>query len=179
MRTPTRFCLLCCLLFVSAHRLPAPIVEEEKPTSAPAQSPKPKPKPKQDTGERTAKQRAEAKTKQSPFAPFAGVWSGPVTGSFNSDVGLNIPATKNVTTFRISNDGTINSGQNVFRGVLSHDGRALTWTYQYSDANGSGRGTGSLRLVAMNTATYETDVFITTNSNGNIKMRSSGTLTKQ
>src|SRR5438445_8929184 len=31
MRTVARLCLVCCLLFLTAHRLPAPIVEESTP----------------------------------------------------------------------------------------------------------------------------------------------------
>src|SRR5215472_10500328 len=40
MNSVARFCLICCLLLITAHRLPAPITEETTPTPSPAQLPK-------------------------------------------------------------------------------------------------------------------------------------------
>src|ERR1700674_3229285 len=76
------------LLLATSERLPAPISEIATPT--PTVAPKPK---------------------QSPLAPFVGVWTGPVTGSLTTDIGLNVPATTSATTFRILSDGMIQSNQ--------------------------------------------------------------------
>jgi hypothetical protein len=76
-------CLICCLLFATAHRLPAPIVEEEKPTPTPAsaQTAKEKkssikskatPQPKQ-ASRATPEQKASVKQKR-----FAGTWVGTI-----------------------------------------------------------------------------------------------------
>ena len=171
-------CLLVtvAVLVLTTHRLPAPI-SEETPTPAPKPEAVAKSKSKSDNTER-AEKKSLPKVKQSPFAAFVGVWSGPVTGSFNTDIGLNIPATTTPTTFRISNDGTIYQGQNVLRTSASPDGRALTWTGQYNAANGSAQATGSLRLIAPNTASYQQDAILNF-SGGNGTMKWSGTLRKQ
>ena len=72
-----RFCLVCGLLFITAHRLPAPISEENT-TPPPEQSAKPKPKrasePKterKETSSRTATAPAPARSRK-----FAGTWTG-------------------------------------------------------------------------------------------------------
>jgi hypothetical protein len=163
------FVLVIVLLLVTSPRLPAPISEIATPTPTVA----PKPKSKQDNAERT-------KPKQSPFAPFAGVWTGSVTGGFNSDIGLNVSAT-NATTIRIGADGSFynsQGSQNVPRPLISADGHTLTWTYQYSDSNGTGHGTASLRLIGPKTATYQAEIIVKTPS-GNGVLKSLGTLTKQ
>jgi hypothetical protein len=167
-----RSLLVVTLLVVTAPRLPAPISEIATPTPTVA----PKPKSKQNNVERT-------KPKQSPFAPFVGVWSGPTTGSLTTDIGLNVPATTSATTFRILSDGMIQSNQanlnqGTTRASVSPDGHALTWTYQYSDSNGSGQGTASLRLIAPKTASYQVNIIFFA-SGGKGTMKGSGTLTKQ
>ena len=174
--TIARFLLTLSLLFVTAHRLPAPI-SEETPTPAPKLEAVAKSKSKSDNTER-AEKKSPPKVKQSPFAPFVGVWSGTVNGGFNSDVGLNVSA-PSTTTLRVSNDGIIHSNQATIRANISPDGRALSWPYQYSDSNGSARGGASLRLIGANTATYQFNVIMTLTTYGNVTMKGSGTLTKQ
>src|SRR5438552_19005396 len=100
------FTIIVTLL--SAPRLPAPI-SEETPTPAPKPEAVAKSKSKSDNTER-AEKKSPPKVKQSPFAPFVGVWSGTVNGGFNSDVGLNVSA-PSTTTLRVSNDGIIHSNQ--------------------------------------------------------------------
>jgi hypothetical protein len=75
MRTLARLCLIGCLLFVSAHRLPAPIQEVPEtptPTSTPQSQPNPLPS--------TTPERADP-------ARFAGTWTGIIKignqGAFN------------------------------------------------------------------------------------------------
>src|SRR5712671_1406235 len=82
MHTVTRFCLVCCLLFLTAHRLPAPIVEEEKPTPASEKSAKPKPKrPTNSNSNQNSERSTTRKTNLPPQSqstpnprPFAGTW---------------------------------------------------------------------------------------------------------
>jgi hypothetical protein len=173
--TLLRSLLILALLLIPVHRLPAPIFEVATPT--PTATPKPKPKP--ENVERTTTQPAQTKAKQSPFAAFAGVWTGSATGGLNFSNGLNVSDVASPVTFRISKDGTIYQGPSVLRTSASPDGRALTWTYQYNDSNGSGHGTASLRLIAPNTASYQVNIILTLTSGGNGTMKSSGTLSKQ
>jgi hypothetical protein len=169
------FWLVIVVMLVTGHRLPAPI-SEETPTPAPKPEAVAKSKAKSDNAEK----KSPPKVKQSPFAPFAGVWTGSVKGGFNSDIGLNVSAT-NATTIRIGADGSVyndQSSQNVSRPLLSADGHTLTWNYQYSDSNGTGHGTASLRLIGPKTATYKAEIIVNTPS-GNGVLKSLGTLTKQ
>src|SRR5438132_162300 len=64
MRLVCRFCLVCCMLFAGAHRLPAPIIEQEKPTPTAEQSAKQKPKPKAESKSEAA---PISKTNGTPF----------------------------------------------------------------------------------------------------------------
>jgi len=164
-----RFLLVVTLFVIPTHRLPAPISEE---------TPTPAPKPEAVAKSDNAGKKSPPKVKQSPFAPFAGVWTGIVNGGFNSDVGLNVSA-PSTTTLRVSNDGIIQTSQATTRANVSPDGHALSWPYQYSDSNGSARGGASLRLIGANTATYQFNVIMTLTTYGNVTMKGSGTLTKQ
>jgi len=78
MRAAARFCFVCFLLFATAHRSPAPIVEEEKPTPAPEKSAKPRPKRPAETKKNGATQTSTAKSTPTPVPSkrFAGTWSG-------------------------------------------------------------------------------------------------------
>jgi len=76
MRATARFCFVCIFLFAATYRLPAPIVEEEKPTPAPAAKPRPK-----RTAETKSNRAAQTSTTKStptpvPSKKFAGTWSG-------------------------------------------------------------------------------------------------------
>jgi hypothetical protein len=166
--TLLRSLLILALLLIPTHRLPAPISEIATPTPTVA----PKPKSKQENAERT-------KPKQSPFAPFVGVWTGTVTGGGNISNGLNVSDVASTVTLRISKDGMIYTGQSAIKASASPDGRALTWAGQYSVASGSGRWTGSLRLIAPNTASYQQNMILTLSEGGNGTLKGSGTLTKQ
>src|SRR5437879_934735 len=96
MRTVTRICLICCLLLITVRKLPAPIVEEEKPTPAPEQSAKPKPKrtikPKvtSESSERSTKRQTSSPPPQSTAAPtqprYSGTWRGTINCSIWEDV---------------------------------------------------------------------------------------------
>lgn len=165
--------LLVTLLF-SINRLPAPISEE-----SPAPKPKAAAKKKADD-EEGGKSQSESKSKQSLFAKFTGVWSGSVTGSFTSDIGLNVGPTITTTTLRVSSTGTVQANQASFRAGMSPDGRTLTWPYLYSDSNGTGQGGASLHLIDSKTAFYQHNVIITVaGGGGKATMKGFGTLIKQ
>ena len=87
------FSLAAALVLIIAHRLPAPIVEEEKPTPVPAveQSEAPKRKHHSTRSTSTEQSPAQTKTKATPQParnqptpnprPFAGTWVGKSTGA--------------------------------------------------------------------------------------------------
>jgi hypothetical protein len=89
MRAIARFCLICCVLFITAYQLPALSVEEEKPTPAPDQSEAPKPKTKKPTksaatSEEKTPGKPETGAKPAPppapqgLSRFAGTWKGKI-----------------------------------------------------------------------------------------------------
>jgi hypothetical protein len=69
MKTALRIAVTLSLLLASAHRLPAPIVEESTPTPTPARSTEPKSKP-------ATSQKAEASSDSSAARRFDGTWKG-------------------------------------------------------------------------------------------------------
>jgi hypothetical protein len=168
--------VLCVLAFtlVAIDRLPAPIVEE-----SPTPKPKAVAKKKTDNDDAT-KPKSEAKAKQSPLAPFVGIWSGPVTGTLTSDGSL--PSTEpqtNVTTFRVLNDGTITDKGGQFRAVPSPDGRTLSWSGQATVSGATGRAAYSMQLVGPNSGIFQFNFVLTFSGGGHAVMKGSGTLTKQ
>jgi hypothetical protein len=179
MQAVARFCLIWCLLFIAAHRLPAPIHEETptpKPT-IPAQS-----KPKQEN------QIVASKKKESipAITAFVGTWIGTVSASFTSDVGLNVSGNASRTVI-ISSDGTVTyfgqSGgqtgpQSQSKVLLARDGRSASWTNQQIEQGGTSRGTYSLQLIGPNSALYQEDVVIKL-SGGSGRAQGSGTLLKR
>ena len=84
MRAIGRFCVVCTLLFVTAHRLPAPIQEvQETPTPTHNQSSKAKrnikSKDADENSENSATRKAISQSRSQPTAnphPFAGRWIG-------------------------------------------------------------------------------------------------------
>jgi len=79
----SRLSLVVAALLITTHRLPAPIVEEQKPTPAPSQSETPKRKHSTrstSSSEQQSSKQTESKPKATPMpAPakkFAGKWSG-------------------------------------------------------------------------------------------------------
>jgi len=131
MSTP-RFLLIIALVVVTAHRLPAPIVETpEQPTPAPeesAQQPRskhsPRSRPKTKENEATVKQQASASATRIKTqaainqSRFAGVWTGTISvgilGTANETLAINSTGTvvreKNqfgAATHQATCDGTI------------------------------------------------------------------------
>jgi hypothetical protein len=81
MKTVSRITLVIFFLALTIHRLPAPISEEAAPTPSATVRPKAKAlaKPKPKTAGLENSQQTQTRSKQSPFAPFAGTWTGTVT----------------------------------------------------------------------------------------------------
>ena len=73
-----RFCLVCWLLFLTAHRLPAPI-SEESPTPAVESRPKARMPRKTPAAERSAQlTKSKTPTPTPNSQPYAGTWIGSV-----------------------------------------------------------------------------------------------------
>lgn len=127
--------LTAALLLISAHRLPAPIVEqEEKPaptaTAAPEKSEAPKRKhsTKSASTEQSPSEQTETRTKKSASAPvssgparFAGTWSGKVNQGFLGHVASSITVDANAASVQLSH----NLGGNTRPATIS--GNSLTW----------------------------------------------------
>jgi hypothetical protein len=129
MRAFGRSCLVCWLLFVSAHRLPAPIAEESS-TPVPAQSVKPK--PKRVSKPKVANENAEgAVTSQKrTIAPaatpnqnhFDGTWLGTLNNlPFAGNVDFTLVVTANGTSVTEKS----NFGMNTFQ--VNCDGSTMKW----------------------------------------------------
>jgi hypothetical protein len=110
MKLVARFCLICCLLFTTTHRAPAPIVEEEKSTPVPAQSEAPKPKhsKRSTTAEQSPSAQAEPKARapsvsQGP-ARFAGTWSGKVNQGLLGHVQSTLTVDANAASVELSHN---------------------------------------------------------------------------
>src|SRR5256885_8054873 len=101
MHRAARFCLLCCLLFITAHRLPAPI-SEENPTPALEKSVRPRPK-------RVAKPPTESSTSthsRTATAPAAAPIQNKFDGSWTGTL-PNLPFVGNVDfTLFVTGNGT-------------------------------------------------------------------------
>lgn len=176
-RLRTRLVAVAIVLLITAHRLPAPIVEA--PTPAPAAKSTPKAK---------KEERARKPTPSKPtISSFVGTWTGTVSGAFTSDIGLNTSG--NVSrTVRISSNGSVVwfgqsiGGQAVpqytSRAAVSKDGRTVSWIQQQNEQGGVLRGTFSLQLIAPNAANYQENGSFSS-SEANFTIKASGTLTKQ
>src|SRR5256885_10333679 len=141
LRQTFGFPLVAALLLITAQRLPAPIVEEATPTpAAPAAKSRPSSK------------KEEPAKKPTPSKPtissFVGTWTGTVSASFASDVGLNTSGNA-LRTVKISSDGSVvyfsqSGGQvgptNYSRVIVSKGGRGVSWTNQQNEHGGVSRG---------------------------------------
>jgi hypothetical protein len=128
MNTFARLCLIGGLLFVTAHRLPAPI-SEENPTPAPVQSAKPKrtSKPKV-TNDNVEKNAASPKRVSIPAATpiqnrFDGSWMGTLPNlPFVGNVDFTLFVTGNGTSVT---EKSVNFGTNSFQ--ANCDGVTMRW----------------------------------------------------
>jgi hypothetical protein len=123
--TLRRACLVCVLVLVMTHRLPAPIAEES-PTPAAEQPTKPKAKHKDasKSSENTAKSRAPSPTSTPALQrnPFDGTWIGTLNGG-GGDVKF---------TLTISAGGTIVNVRSIPWGLVqgldvTSDGKTIRW----------------------------------------------------
>src|SRR5580704_5599245 len=116
MKTASRIVLVIFLLAVSAHRLPAPIVEEATPTPAATAKPKPnavaKPKSTSNSSQNSGGQKKETPTKHAVASPFTGTWVGTTNNSQSNGASgtgsfvLTISADGLATAKWITRDGT-------------------------------------------------------------------------
>ena len=171
------FLALMLVLLISAHQLPAPIREEPEST----------PKPKTKAASEESTQATKKKDNKPTLGAFVGTWTGTVTGSFRSDIGLNVSSSNAFRNVKISSDGTVTwfgqSGSSTgppaqSRVILSKDGRRVDWTLQKNEQGGISRGTFSLQLSGPNAAAYQENASFSS-SQGNGTIQTSGTLSKQ
>jgi hypothetical protein len=111
----TSILLSTVAFLIAAHDLPAPIVEEEKPTPAPEQSAAPKPKAKRQTkpaatSEEQAPAKTEARAKTAPPpaalgpARFAGTWTGKINQGVLGHVRTNLTIDATATSIELSHN---------------------------------------------------------------------------
>jgi hypothetical protein len=124
MRTVTRLCLICCLLFITAHRVPAPIVEE---SSTPSSEHTPKPRPRR-TVKPTATENSEPGTKRTMSSakrqPTAqrNVIDGTWVGILNAIQFTALISGAGTVVRETSTDGT-------FTWNATYDGTTMRWTW--------------------------------------------------
>jgi hypothetical protein len=125
-----RLCLICGVLLLTAHRLPAPI-SEENPTPAPVQSAKPKPKrvskPKaaneNTEGAVTLQKRTPTPTATPNQNRFDGTWLGTLNNlPFAGNVDFTLVVTANGTSVT---EKSANFGTNTFQ--VNCDGSTMKW----------------------------------------------------
>jgi hypothetical protein len=141
--------LVCGLLLLTAHRLPAPI-QEENPTPAPEKSTKPRPKriSKPDSKASTAS-RPRTKSAPAPTAiqnKFDGTWTGtipnlPFVG--NVDYVLFVNGGGTAVTEKTTNFGT-------YSWQASSDGYIMRWNANGTDFTLTANSDGQTALVTAN-----------------------------
>jgi hypothetical protein len=119
------FCfLLAAGLFITAHRLPAPIVETpEKPTPAPeeeASKPKHSSRSKRKS-EEAAKTEASKPQPRTPQERFAGTWTGTISQGLWGKVVFTFTLTAGAT------EVTERSGFGTYAHPATSDGKSATW----------------------------------------------------
>jgi hypothetical protein len=149
-----RVLLPIALLLVTAHRLPAPIVEE--PTPAPEI--KTKPKRHAAEAETEPKPRSEKKSAAAPAVSFAGTWTGRVSGEIHAP--LTPPNYACTYKIQISADEkTANWTASrwllaKFQAPIHKSGRTLTWSCERHDLAGKTTINASLQMNPNGTAAF-------------------------
>jgi len=172
MRTLTRFCLICCLLFATTQRLPAPISEVPQAT--------PRPKPKQEAATKIrSKPEATPKPKSNPLR-FAGAWIGTIVAtasdgsSSNYSYLIEISDDEKTVLFRFAAVGSSFSGP-PDQASCTRFGQALSWSL----SNSSATQTYSMRLNVDGTASFHMEGRWISGDNEGITFAHSGTLSRQ
>jgi hypothetical protein len=149
MRTARQLFLVCTLLLLSAHRLPAPI-SEESPTPTPEKSAKPKPK-RVSKPESESPNTSRSRTKAAPVASpiqnkFDGTWTGtipnlPFVG--NVDYVLFVNGGGTAVTEKTANFGT-------YSWQATSDGYIMRWNANGTDFALTPNSDGQTALVTAN-----------------------------
>jgi hypothetical protein len=152
MKSFVRLLLAATTLLITAHRLPAPILEETTPTPKSGAKDNATPKTK-----RKANESSESKTSRSSFARFEGVWSGTVTSTATATFLFSSTGSSSTAlTIRVSKSGAVTyANQQPVQGWLSADGSTLNWNLQVRiDDTMTWHQTCSLQLTGQKSATY-------------------------
>jgi hypothetical protein len=146
MRATRQLCFVFCLLITFAHRLPAPI-SEENPTPAPVRTPKPKaPRAKKTEPSETRSHATTAATPTPIQNKFDGTWTGtlpnlPFVG--NVDYILFVSGGGTAVTEKTANFGT-------YSWQASSDGYIMRWNANGTDVTLTPNSDGQTALVTAN-----------------------------
>lgn len=149
MKRITLLFSVACLLLFTAHRVPAPIVEEATPTPRP----KVKPQVEAPTKQHTAKAVA------TPKVSFAGTWTGTASGTMQQAVFGPTTLSSNYK-IDISADERSASWTSsawifaTFHASVQKHGRTLNWTCERHDLAGKTMITCALEMNSNGTASY-------------------------
>jgi hypothetical protein len=141
------------LLLITAHRLPAPIVEETVPT------PKPKAKRPAAEAETKPKQSAATKSETKSNVSFVGNWTGSASGRINQALIGQTSFSSNYK-LQISPDERTASWTSSawmfakFNAPIQKNGRTLTWTTERHDFAGTTTVNCRMEMDANGTARY-------------------------
>jgi hypothetical protein len=156
-----KYCFSCAvrtlftvgLIFATAPRSPAPIVEETAPT--------PKPKVKRETSETesNAKQSTAKKTATTANVSFAGSWTGTATGRINQALIGQTGFSSNYKIQISAGERTANWTSSAwlfatFQASIQKRGRTLTWTTERHDIAGTTTVNCRLEMEGNGTARY-------------------------
>src|SRR5262249_17550884 len=137
MKLIVRFCLVCCLLLVSAHRSPAPIVEEN-PTPAAERTAKPKSKrtskAKSESGNSTRSPKHQTSSAQAQPTPHRNLIDGKWVGTLNNIQFTAIISGSGTIVQETSTDGT-------FTWHATYDGKTMRWTWHRDLLSGDSTAT--------------------------------------
>jgi hypothetical protein len=124
------------LLLITAHQLPAPIVEEATPIA--------KPKPKRQSADVESKSKPSTinRSASTPKAPFVGTWTGTATGRINQAVFGQTSFSSNYKIQISADERTANWTSSAwmfakFQAPVQKNGRTLSWTTERHDLAGT------------------------------------------
>ena len=179
MNLVCRLCLICFLLFVTAHRLPAPFSEvpDTTPTPKPKREAAPKPR---------SKPRAEATPKPTatPNRSFAGTWTGSTADSMSdgskSNTLWSIKISDDEKTvlinWHVSGETTIGPG---LQAPCIRFGSALSWSLKQLGDTPTWACTDTLQLNNDGTASFVRQGTFIAGDNQGVTYNNTGTLSRE
>jgi hypothetical protein len=152
-----RLALIAVLLFLTAHRLPAPVTElPDNPTPAPEQAPKPKWKRPVRAKSRTTGNENESAKAPATLGPgkFAGNWFGTINQGVWGDVKVALVVNANGSSVKMTageRPATVNSNTVAWKSGLFNE---ITWTLTPQGSGTTALVTSKSGLGVNGTATF-------------------------